>query len=62
MLEVKFEYNRNRAREAIADRENCNTAAIRDSRYTARGIDEGELFDIVSKVVAMKKMNMSQRK
>lgn len=56
MLEVKFEYNINRAREVIADHENCNTTAIKETvDIQPEQFDEGELIDIVSKVVVMKK-------
>lgn len=54
MLEVKFEYNINRVREAIADCENVHTGKetlnVQPEEY-----DEGELIDIVSKVVVIKR-------
>lgn len=63
MPEVKFEYNINRVREAIADCENVHTATGKETlNVQPEEYDEGELIDIVSKVVVMKKTNMSQRK
>lgn len=34
MLDVKFEYNRNKAREAIADHENVNITVTRETLDT----------------------------
>lgn len=60
MLEVKFEYNIELEKQQLTVK--MFTSVKRTLNVQPEEYDEGELIDIVSKVVVIKKINMSQRK